>query len=115
MGVFAHIRDRGLPLRDAPGFAASVLVEVALSVLVAPALMVQQVRAVLRTLAGFDGGWAPHLSGQPTLATLLRFHAVETLIGLSLLALAAGGQLTSWHLPWSDRSPVMDFATRCGG
>ncbi len=99
MGVAAHVRDRGLPLAQVPGFAASVLVEVALSVLVAPALMVQQVRAVLRTLAGFDGGWTPHLAGHPTLIMLLRFHAVETLIGLALLALAAAGQLTSWLLP----------------
>jgi membrane glycosyltransferase len=61
LGIAAHIRDRGLRLARLPGFAVSVVVEIALSVLVAPALMVHQVRAVLRTLAGFDGGWMPHL------------------------------------------------------
>ncbi len=99
LGIVAHVRDRGLDLLQAPGFAASVLVEIAMSVLIAPALMVQQVRAVLRTLAGFDGGWMPHLTGRPGLGTLARFHATETLLGLGLLGLAACGQLTPWLLP----------------
>ena len=99
LGVAGHIRDNGLPLARIPGFAASLLAEVALSVLVAPALMVHQVRAVLRTLAGFDGGWMPHLAGRPSIGTLARFHATETLLGLSLLGLAAFGQLTPWLLP----------------
>ncbi|MBA3909354.1 MAG: glucans biosynthesis glucosyltransferase MdoH [Rhodobacter sp.] len=99
LGIVAHIRDRGLCLRHAPGFVASVVVEIALSVLIAPALMVHQVRAVLRTLAGFDGGWMPHLTGRPGLGTLVRFHATETLLGLGLLGLAWFGQLTPWLLP----------------
>lgn len=99
LGILGHVRDHGLPLARLPGFAASVAVEVALSVLIAPALMVHQVRAVLRTLAGFDGGWMPHLTERPTLRILARFHATETALGLGLLALAAGGQLTPWLLP----------------
>ncbi len=99
LGAAAHLRDREMPLTRLPGFAASILVEIALSVLIAPALMVQQVRAVLRTFAGFDGGWAPHLSGLPTFAMLLRFHVIETGLGIGLLALAAFGQLTPWLLP----------------
>lgn len=99
IGIAAHIRDRGLGWRRAPGFALSVLVEVALSILIAPALMVQQVRAVLRTLAGFDGGWMPHAASRPTFGTLLRFHATETALGLLLIVLAALGQLTLWLLP----------------
>lgn len=94
LGIVGHIRDYGLPVSRVPGFAASVAVEVVLSVLVAPALMVHQVRAVLRTLAGFDGGWMPHQAGRPSLGTLARFHATETLLGLVLLGLAAVGQLT---------------------
>ncbi len=96
LGVMAHIRDHRLPLRRAPGFAASVLIEIALSVLIAPSLMVHQVRAVARTAAGFDGGWMPHLSGRPALRTLARFHATETGLGLALLALYALGHLTPW-------------------
>ena len=99
LGVIGHIRDHGLPLARAPAFAASVVIEIALSALVAPSLMVHQVRAVTRTLAGFDGGWMPHLSGRPTLTTLARFHATETLLGLSLLALAGFGHLTPWLMP----------------
>lgn len=99
LGIVAHIRDRGPSWGQAPGFALSVLIEIALSILIAPALMVQQVRAVLRTLAGFDGGWVPHAACRPSLATLLRFHATETLLGVGLVALAGMGQLTLWLLP----------------
>lgn len=99
LGIAAHVRDRGLRPRHAPGFAVSVLVEIALSVLLAPALMVHQVRAVLRTLAGFDGGWMPHLTGRPGLATLARFHATETLVGAILLSLCALGRVDPWLLP----------------
>ena len=99
LGIAAHIRDHGLGARAAPAFAASVLTEVLLSILIAPALMVHQVRAVLRTLAGIDGGWMPHATGRPALRALARFHAPETGLGAGLLALAALGHLTPWLLP----------------
>jgi membrane glycosyltransferase len=99
LGVAAHLRDRRLTLGKAPAFFASVSMEIALSILIAPALMVHQVRAVLRTLMGFDGGWAPHLKGRPTLPILVRFHLIETLLGFGLLGLAAFGELTPWLLP----------------
>lgn len=99
LGIVAHLRDRGVQVRQLPGFAASVLVEVALSVLLAPALMIHQVRAVLRTLAGFDGGWTPHLSGRPSLPILLRFHLTETMLGAALLCLCALGRIDLWLLP----------------
>ena len=98
-GVVAHVRDRGLTWARAPGFALSVLAEIALSILIAPALMVHQVRAVLCTLGGFDGGWMPHAAGRPSLPGLLRFHATETFLGLGLVVLAAVGHLTLWLLP----------------
>ncbi|MDZ4087093.1 MAG: glucans biosynthesis glucosyltransferase MdoH [Tabrizicola sp.] len=99
LGISAHLRDRRLHLRQMPGFVASVLVEVALSVLLAPALMVHQVRSVLRTLAGFDGGWMPHLAGRPGFGTLLRFHLTETALGAVLLGLCAVGRVDLWLLP----------------
>jgi membrane glycosyltransferase len=98
-GIVAHLSARRCGWRQLPGFTLSVLVEVALSMLVAPALMVHQVRAVLRTLAGFDGGWMPHLSGPASWRFLARLHATETLLGLTLVALAAFGQLTPWLFP----------------
>lgn len=99
LGITAHLRDRGLNLRQIPGFAVSVLVEMTLSVLLAPALMVHQVRAVLRTLAGFDGGWMPHLTGRPGVGVLLRFHLTETALGALLLCLFAFGLIDPWLLP----------------
>ena len=99
IGIVAHLRDNGLPRGTRGRFALSVAVEVVLSVLLAPMLMVHQVRAVTRTLAGFDGGWTPHVAGRPGMGVLLRFHAVETLLGLGLLGLVAGGLLTPWLLP----------------
>lgn len=99
LGIVAHLRDNGCPPRRLPGFLLSVLVELALSVLLAPALMVHQVRAVLRTLAGFDGGWMPHLAGRPSLATLFRFHLTETVLGAVLLALFCLGRVDIWLLP----------------
>jgi membrane glycosyltransferase len=99
LGVVGHVRDHGLKLRDAPRFVLSVLGEVLLSAMLAPMLMVHQVRAVLRTLAGFDGGWMPHQTGRSGFGTLIRFHAAETGIGFGLLALAVAGDLSPWLLP----------------
>ena len=99
LGIAAHLRDRPLTRRTLPGFAASVLVEMALAMLIAPTLMVHQMRAVLRTLAGFDGGWAAHLNQRHGLRTLLRFHGTETVLGAVLVAAAAMGQVTPWLLP----------------
>ena len=61
--------------------------------------MVHQVRAVLRSVCGQDGGWMPHVAGQSDLGTLLRFHSIETGLGAALLALALAGQLSLWLLP----------------
>ena len=99
LGIAGHLRDRGLHIGQLPGFVASVVVEVTLSVLLAPALMVHQVRAVLRTLAGFDGGWMPHLTARPGFRTLLRFHLTETALGAALLGLCVLGWIDPWLLP----------------
>ena len=99
LGVVAYIRQTGLSPAAAPRFAALVLGEALLSALLAPALMVHQVRAVLRTVCGLDGGWMPHVSGRSDLRTLLRFHAVETGLGTGLLTLLLMGHLSLWLLP----------------
>jgi membrane glycosyltransferase len=99
LGIIGHIRDQGLALTDAPRFVVMVLAEISLSALLAPLQMVHQVRAVLRTLAGFDGGWMPHQTGASGLAQLVRFHATETALGLVLLGLAATGYVSAWLLP----------------
>jgi membrane glycosyltransferase len=99
LGLAAHLGRHGLSRADAPGFAGMVLAEMAISALLAPALMVHQVRAVLRTGLGQDGGWMPHVAGRSDLVTLLRFHGIETALGLALVALALAGQLSLWLVP----------------
>lgn len=96
LGVLAHLRDNGRPR---PGFAAMLAAEVALSAAMAPMLMVHQVRAVARTALGFDGGWLPHAAGRADLATLIRLHATETVLGAGLVGLALAGQLSAWLVP----------------
>jgi membrane glycosyltransferase len=99
IGVASYLRRHGLTLASAPRFGGLVLAEMLLSALLAPALMVHQVRAVLRTAWGLDGGWTPHAAGRSDLGTLLRFHRVESCLGAGLLTLALAGQLSLWLLP----------------
>ncbi len=103
IGILAYLlQDRPGPGPDRVAyvpFVATLLAEMALSVLLAPLLMVHQVRAVLSTFAGSNGGWAPHVNGQASLGVLLRFHAVETVLGAAVLVLLAFGWLTLWILP----------------
>lgn len=99
LGVVAYVRETGVSLAATPRFACLVLSEALLSALLAPALMMHQVRAVLRTLCGLDGGWMPHASGRSDLRTLLRFHAVETCLGAGLVILFLMGHLSPWLLP----------------
>lgn len=99
LGVLAYLREHGLPRGQRLAFLITIALELVLSVLMAPMLMLHQVRAVLRTFLGFDAGWSPHVSGRPALATLMRFHATETVLGLGLLALSLAGVLTLWVAP----------------
>lgn len=99
LGIIGHVRDHGLSLSDAPRFGLVVLSEITVSALLAPMQMVHQVRAVLRTFAGFDGGWTAHATGSLTVFQLMRFHATETLLGAVLLGLWAAGLVSLWLLP----------------
>ena len=79
----------------------SFLAEVLLSFVLAPILMVQHVIAVIRTLLGYDTGWSPqnrNSENQP-LWVLARFHWLETVTGLLLLAGIDAGIITLWLLP----------------
>jgi membrane glycosyltransferase len=99
LGIISYLRVRPLPMAQAPRFAGVVLAEMVVSALLAPALMVHQVRAVLCTGIGRDGGWMPHALGRSDLATLSRFHMVETGLGLGLVVLVLAGQLSLWLVP----------------
>lgn len=79
----------------------STLIEIALSALIAPVLMTQQTLAVARTLLGVDNGWKPQARGARSIgwAALLRFHWLETLLGLAAVAGVAAGALSIWLAP----------------
>lgn len=99
LGIVGYLGRHRLSWAQTPRFAGLALAEVVLSALLAPALMVHQVRAVLRTVRGLDGGWMPHVAGRSDLRTLLRFHGLETCLGVALLTLELAGQLSLWLLP----------------
>ena len=82
-------------------FLLSFLSEVALSVVYAPILMVQQMIAVFRTSLGLQKGWSPQAraGGRYGLATLALCHALETLSGVALMAGILTGYVSPWLLP----------------
>ncbi|WP_043768259.1 glucans biosynthesis glucosyltransferase MdoH [Roseivivax isoporae] len=82
-------------------FAATTAVEIALAILYAPIMMVQQTVAVVRALAGAPNPWAPQQRGaaQYGWMTLVRFHWLETALGAVLLAGMFAGLLSAWLTP----------------
>ena len=98
IAVAARPRPEGQRL---VAYAGSVLCELALSIVLAPTMMVQHVLAVARTFAGLDTGWAPQNRGGtrlPPLA-LLRFHGVEVATGLVLCTGIVAGFVSWWLAP----------------
>jgi membrane glycosyltransferase len=82
-------------------FAVSLLVEVLLSILFSPIMMVQQVVAVLRTVIGIRPIWSPQArkGGDYSPRTVLKFHALETVSGALLVLGMAAGVVSLWLLP----------------
>ena len=83
------------------GFLQFALVEILLSILIAPIMMVQHVLCVFGTLFGFDSGWTPQNRTRKhySFITLLRFHYVETIIGILLTIGLFLGVVSLWLLP----------------
>ncbi|WP_343559362.1 glucans biosynthesis glucosyltransferase MdoH [Kiloniella sp. b19] len=77
-------------------FLPSLTGELLLSALMAPSMMIQHVLIIVRILMGRDAGWAPQQreGSQTAFATVLRFHAVETVLGLIMIAGIVTGILT---------------------
>ncbi len=89
-------------------YLGSVSCELALSIVLAPTMMVQHVLAVGRTFAGLDTGWAPQNRDgtQLSVLKLTRFHSAEVVTGLLLCAgIAAGFRVlvAGTHRRLSDR------------
>lgn len=84
-----------------PRFVLSLVVEIALSILFAPIMMVQQLVAVLRTAIGIRPTWSPQArkGGAYGPATVLKFHAIETLSGALLGIGMLAGLVSLWLLP----------------
>ena len=99
IGATDFIRRGGLKKGSFAAFAGTMALEMATSLLIAPMMMIQHLRAVIRTFAGFDTGWAPHQNGRPKLGDLFRFHAVETIAGVCLIGFAGMGYLSLWLVP----------------
>ena len=82
-------------------FAGAVLTELALSIAYAPILMIQQTKAVLRSILGRGPSWTPQSRGKTGygLRALIAFHWVETMLGALLCAGLATGLVSLWLLP----------------
>ncbi|MGJ8627592.1 MAG: glucans biosynthesis glucosyltransferase MdoH [Sulfitobacter sp.] len=82
-------------------FLTAFMVEVLLSVAYAPILMIQQTKAVLRAFFSRTELWSPQRRdgrGYPVMM-LIKFHWVETLLGLLLAAGLIAGLISLWLLP----------------
>lgn len=94
----------GLTLQDLGGpvqFITSLTTEIILSIAYAPILMIQQSIAVMRTTLGWREKWSPQnrQGGSYPVLVMLKFHAVETIIGTLLLLGMTQGIVTLWLLP----------------
>ncbi len=80
----------------------SFVAELLLSSLMAPIMMIHQSRAVLEAMLGLDAGWNAQrrsAEGGAQWVALLRFHAVETAIGVVAVGLVWSGWLSIWLAP----------------
>lgn len=82
-------------------FVGAFGIELALSIAYAPILMVQQTKAVTRSLLGLGATWRPQqrdVRGYPV-EVLVRFHWLETILGAMLFALLGAGLVSWWLAP----------------
>ena len=82
-------------------FLLSIFTEILLAILYAPILMVQQMIAVFRSALGLQKGWAPQMreGGSYGWGTMVKFHALETVVGIALAAGVVLGLVSLWLAP----------------
>lgn len=80
---------------------ASTILEILISAVIAPILMIQQTLAVIRNLAGADHGWSPQARDARKISwkALLRFHAIEITLGCLTCAGILFAGLSVWLAP----------------
>jgi len=100
LALSANARTR----RDYGGwlkFAGTAFLEILLSVIYAPVLMVQQTIAVVFAALGRSMSWSPQNRQTKgyTWGQTLRFHWIETVIGVAMLAGIGIGAVSIWLVP----------------
>lgn len=82
-------------------FLSAFLFEVVVSITYAPILMVQQTLAVIRSISGITGGWKPQNRGNENYPwpVLIKFHALETVVGAILTVGLFAGLVSIWLSP----------------
>lgn len=98
-GLADYLRRTGVPRGRRLAFVKVLAVETGVAVLSAPVMMVHHIKIILRALTGADTGWPQHGHGRQPWGDLLRFHALETGLGLALLAAMPFGLISLWTLP----------------
>ena len=103
MGLIS-LRATGVTARQMGGrlrFAVSIVTEIALSMAYAPVMMVQQTIAVARVSIGMPTAWVPQRRGTENypLATIAKFHGIETITGIALTAGIVSGGISVWLSP----------------
>lgn len=98
------IHKAGMHLRDLGGgwqFLTSITMEVVLSLAYAPVLMVQQTKAVAYKVLGRRVNWTPQnrRGGHYNFGVMMKFHALETVLGIGVLIGMSQGLVTLWLLP----------------
>ena len=89
------------PFQGRANFAKGVVLELLGSMAVAPVLMVQQTKAIVGILTGRHENWDPQkrYGAHYDLRTILRFHIVETALGVVLMAGILTAVVSLWLLP----------------
>ncbi|MDA8586659.1 glucans biosynthesis glucosyltransferase MdoH [Rhodobacteraceae bacterium] len=82
-------------------FVGTGLLEIVCSVIYAPVLMVQQTIAVVFAALGRSKSWTPQVrqNSKYTWAQTLRFHWVETVVGIAMAAGILTGTVSIWLAP----------------
>ncbi|MFK7837743.1 MAG: glucans biosynthesis glucosyltransferase MdoH [Sulfitobacter sp.] len=82
-------------------FLMAVGTEVLLSIAYAPIMMIQQTKAVLRAALSRSEPWSPQCrtAQHYPLGTLIKFHWLETLLGIVLVVGLWAGLISLWLLP----------------